>query len=180
MRLAERFSRPVITLIDTPGAYPGVGAEERGQAEAIATNLLEMSALRTPIISVVIGEGGSGGALALGVADHVMMMEFATYSVISPEGCAAILWKDGSMADAAASSLKMTSTDLMGLKLIDNVIKEPLGAAHRNLAEAAASLKTALLKATKELSTVPFDELVDKRYAKFRKMGAFKENARED
>ncbi len=173
MSLAERFERPVITLIDTPGAYPGVGAEERGQAEAIAKNLMVMSALKTPIISVVIGEGGSGGALALGVADTVMMLELSTYSVISPEGCAAILWNDRAKAETAAKQLKITASDLLRMGLIDSVIKEPLGGAHRNPDEAASKLKAALNESLEMLMDVPMETLLQARYDKFRNMGAF-------
>ncbi len=173
MDLGERFNRPIITLIDTPGAYPGIGAEERGQAEAIAKNLQVMSKLKVPIISVVIGEGGSGGALALGVADTLMMLELSTYSVISPEGCAAILWKDRAKAEAAAKQLKITAKDLLGLGLIDSVIKEPLGGAHRNPDEAAEQLKKALSEALDKLVDVPVKKLVEARYDKFRNMGAY-------
>ncbi|MFQ5735429.1 MAG: acetyl-CoA carboxylase carboxyltransferase subunit alpha [Thermodesulfobacteriota bacterium] len=176
MRLAERFDRPVLTFIDTPGAYPGVGAEERGQAEAIATNLMVMSRLRVPVIATVIGEGGSGGALAIGVADRVMMLEFATYSVISPEGCAAILWKDGSKAELAAKALKINASELLSLKVIDRIVKEPLGGAHRDPCAAARSLKGALTSALKELKAMDRDALVEARYRKFRNMGVFKES----
>ena len=178
MRLAERFDRPVLTFIDTPGAYPGIGAEERGQAEAIATNLLEMSRLRVPIVATVIGEGGSGGALAIGVADKVFMMEYSTYSVISPEGCAAILWKDGSKADLAAKALKINAAELLKLKVIDKVVKEPLGGAHREPAVASRNLKNALVAALKELRAVGKDQLVEARYKKFRNMGVFTEPRR--
>ena len=178
MRMAERFDRPVLTFIDTPGAYPGIGAEERGQAEAIATNLLEMSRLRVPIVATVIGEGGSGGALAIGVADKVFMMEYSTYSVISPEGCAAILWKDGSKADLAAKALKINAAELLKLKVIDKVVKEPLGGAHREPAVAARNLKNALVAALKELRAVGKDQLVEARYKKFRNMGVFTESRR--
>ena len=178
MRMAERFDRPVLTFIDTPGAYPGIGAEERGQAEAIATNLLEMSRLRVPIVATVIGEGGSGGALAIGVADKVFMMEYSTYSVISPEGCAAILWKDGSKADLAAKALKINAAELLKLKVIDKVVKEPLGGAHREPAVASRNLKNALVAALKELRAVGKDQLVEARYKKFRNMGVFTEPRR--
>ncbi len=178
MRMAERFDRPVLTFIDTPGAYPGIGAEERGQAEAIATNLLEMSRLRVPIVATVIGEGGSGGALAIGVADKVFMMEYSTYSVISPEGCAAILWKDGSKADLAAKALKINAAELLKLKVIDKVVREPLGGAHREPATAARNLKNALVAALKELRAVGKDELIEARYKKFRNMGVFTEPKR--
>ncbi|MDP2688866.1 MAG: acetyl-CoA carboxylase carboxyltransferase subunit alpha [Deltaproteobacteria bacterium] len=178
MRLAERFNRPVLTFIDTPGAYPGIGAEERGQAEAIATNLLVMSRLKVPIISTVIGEGGSGGALAIGVADKVFMLEFSTYSVISPEGCAAILWKDGSKAELAARALKINASELLKLGVIDKIIREPLGGAHRNPAVAARNLKNALIAALKELRAQDRDSLVEARYKKFRNMGVFTESKR--
>ena len=173
MHMAERFKLPIVTLIDTPGAFPGIGAEERGQAEAIARNLREMSILSVPIVSVIIGEGGSGGALALGVADTVMMLEYATYSVISPEGCAAILWKDGTKMDVAAKQLKITAGDLLKLKVVDKAIKEPLGGAHRNPDEAALNLKDALIEALAVLKEFS-ENLVEKRYDKFRSMGAFK------
>ena len=175
MRLAERFKRPVISLIDTPGAAPDIEAEERGQSEAIAENLLTMSTLKTPIIAAVIGEGGSGGALAIGVADRVLMLEFATYSVISPEGCAAILWKDGQKAPQAAKALKLSSGELEGLDVIDSIIKEPPGAAHRDPQGTAKALKASLKEALKEVSTLGADELVKQRYEKFRKIGVFKE-----
>jgi acetyl-CoA carboxylase carboxyl transferase subunit alpha len=173
MELAEKFNRPIICLIDTPGAYPGVGAEERGQAEAIAYNLREMSSVEVPIIIVVIGEGGSGGALGIGVGDRICVMENAYYSVISPEGCAAILWKDRVKADEAARVLKLTAQDLLKLGVIDEVIPEPLGGAHRAPETAAQSLKSALLKNIRELSIVPKKELVENRYNKFRNMGIF-------
>ncbi len=178
MRLAERFNRPVLTFIDTPGAYPGIGAEERGQAEAIATNLLVMSRLKVPVISTVIGEGGSGGALAIGVADKVFMFEFSTYSVISPEGCAAILWKDGSKAELAARALKINASELLKLGVIDKIIREPLGGAHRDPAVAAKNLKNALIAALKELRAQDRDSLVEARYKKFRNMGVFTESKR--
>ena len=171
--LAERFNRPIVTFIDTPGAYPGVGAEERGQAEAIAKNLLVMSTLKVPIVSVIIGEGGSGGALALALADSVMMLEFSTYSVISPEGCAAILWKDNAKSEAAAKQLKLTAKDLKKFSLIDAVIDEPLGGAHRSPAEAAEKLKTAIVESLEMLMDIPIEALLDARYEKFRNMGAF-------
>ncbi len=174
MRLAERFERPVVTFIDTPGAFPGIGAEERGQAEAIATSLMVMSGLRVPSLSVIIGEGGSGGALAIGVADKVMMMEYSTYSVISPEGCAAILWKNGGKADVAARSLKITARDLLKLGIIDKVIKEPLGAAHSDTAAAAKNMKKAIVSALGELDGMERGDLLKKRYDKYRGMGIFK------
>ncbi|HHL40203.1 MAG TPA: acetyl-CoA carboxylase carboxyltransferase subunit alpha [Deltaproteobacteria bacterium] len=175
MELADRFSRPVITFIDTPGAYPGIGAEERGQSEAIASNLLTMSGLRVPVVSAVIGEGGSGGALAIGVADRVLMLEFSTYSVISPEGCAAILWKDGSKAEAAARALRLTAKDLLELGVIDRIVAEPLGGAHRDHDEAAANLKLALMESLDELRALEPARLVEERYEKFRRMGSFSE-----
>ncbi|MBI5971459.1 MAG: acetyl-CoA carboxylase carboxyltransferase subunit alpha [Deltaproteobacteria bacterium] len=171
--MAERFGRPVFTFIDTPGAYPGIGAEERGQGTAIAKNLLRMSNLKTPVIATVIGEGGSGGALAIGVADKVFMMEFATYSVISPEGCAAILWKDAGKAGLAAKALKVGSDDLLRLGIIDKIIKEPVGGAHREPETAYKNLKTAFSSAVKELKTLSVADLVDKRYRKFRAIGVF-------
>ncbi|MBF0170509.1 MAG: acetyl-CoA carboxylase carboxyltransferase subunit alpha [Nitrospinae bacterium] len=171
MKLAEKFRLPVITLLDTPGAYPGVGAEERGQSEAIARNLMEMSKLRTPIISVVIGEGGSGGALAIGVANRVMMMEYSVYSVISPEGCAAILWNDCNAVEEAAAALQVTAPDLLRLKIIDEIVKEPPGGAHRDPALAASILRRALRRHLEELSALTPDELVKQRRKKFRDMG---------
>ena len=175
MKLAEKFNVPVCTFIDTPGAYPGIGAEERGQAEAIAYNLREMSQLKVPIIVVVIGEGGSGGALGIGVGDRVCVMENAYYSVISPEGCAAILWKDRTMAPEAAKVLKLTGTELLEMGIIDEIIKEPLGGAHKNLEQAAKNLKICLIKNLKYLLDINKDELVRMRYEKFRKMGIFSE-----
>jgi acetyl-CoA carboxylase carboxyl transferase subunit alpha len=176
MQLAARFEAPVITLIDTPGAYPGLGAEERGQSEALARNILEMSALPTPIISVVIGEGGSGGALALGVADRILMFENSVYSVISPEGCAAILWKDATQRERAAEALKLTADDLLRLGLVDEVITEPLGGAHHDPEAAGESLREALLKHLRELVKLKGDRLVKKRHEKFAAMGAFTES----
>lgn len=176
MKMGETFQKPIITMIDTPGAYPGVGAEERGQAEAIARNLKTMAMLRTPIITIVIGEGGSGGALAIGVADRVLMLEYSIYSVISPEGCAAILWKDGEKGKApAADSLKLTASNLYRLGVIDEVIEEPLGGAHRDPRSMASRLKGALEKHLAELGTLDMDALIINRYEKFRKMGAFLE-----
>jgi acetyl-CoA carboxylase carboxyl transferase subunit alpha len=175
MKLAERFHLPVLTLIDTPGAYPGLGAEERGQAEAIARNIEEMSVLKTPIITAVIGEGGSGGALALGVADRVLMMENAIYSVISPEGCAAILWRDASQRERAADALKVTAPDLLGLGLIDEIVKEPLGGAHADPDGAATSLHEALSRQLDELATLPIHQLLDQRARKYLGMGKFEE-----
>jgi len=177
MSMAERFNKPIITFIDTPGAYPGIGAEERGQAEAIAKNLLVMSRLKVPIIVVVIGEGGSGGALATGIGDVTIMLEFATYSVISPEGCAAILWKDGTKADIAATTMKMTSKDLLELKIADEIVKEPLGVAHRDIETTARRLKNALKRNLTELKTMSRETRYEKRYNKLRNMGMFKEQA---
>jgi acetyl-CoA carboxylase carboxyl transferase subunit alpha len=171
MRLAEKFKLPIIALIDTPGAYPGIGAEERHVAESIAVNLREMMRLKTPIIATVIGEGGSGGALGIGVADRVLMMENAYYSVITPEGCGAILWKDGKHAPEAAEALKLTAGHLKELDLIDEVIPEPLGGAHYDHELAADNLKKTLLKHLDALMKQPLDRLVDERYDKFRKMG---------
>jgi acetyl-CoA carboxylase carboxyl transferase subunit alpha len=171
MRLAERFKRPVITFIDTPGAYPGISAEERGQSEAIASSLRLMAELGTPIIAIVIGEGGSGGALALGVADRILMLEYSVYSVISPEGCAAILWKSPEKTAEAADALKMTARDLFALKVIDQIISEPPGCAHRDPAAMAASIKEAVVKHLAELADRTAEELITARYDKFRKMG---------
>jgi acetyl-CoA carboxylase carboxyl transferase subunit alpha len=172
MKLAEKFKRPVLCLIDTMGAYPGIEAEERGQAEAIARNLLEMAKLRVPIVAVVIGEGGSGGALALGVADRVLMMEYAVYSVISPEGCASILWKDASMAPKAAEALKLTAPNLKALGVIDGIVPEPLGGAHADWDGAAQNLKEAVINAFSELADLSAEELVESRYQKFAAMGS--------
>jgi acetyl-CoA carboxylase carboxyl transferase subunit alpha len=171
MRLAEKFGRPIVTLIDTPGAYPGVGAEERHISESIAVNLREMITLRCPIVAIVIGEGGSGGALGIGVADRVLMLENAYYSVISPEGCAAILWKHRSHAPEAAEALKLTARDLKELELIDEVISEPLGGAHHNHQVAADSLKRSLLSNLDDLVKKPIEKLLQERYHKFRRMG---------
>lgn len=178
MKLAERFSIPIITMIDTPGAYPGIGAEERGQAEAIATNLMEMSLIKSPIIAVVIGEGGSGGALALSVCDKIFMLENSVYSVISPEGCAAILWKKNSDVGVeeyakAAEELKLTAQDLKNLNIIDEIIPEPLGGAHRDPQEVAKKMKAALLNAFNELQDKELEELLRDRYNKFRNIGNF-------
>jgi acetyl-CoA carboxylase carboxyl transferase subunit alpha len=177
MQLAEKFNRPVITLIDTPGAYPGLGAEERGQAEAIARNLREMARLRVPIIGAVIGEGGSGGALALGVTDRILMMENAIYSVISPEGCAAILWKTAGAKDKAAAALKLTAPDLSALGVVDEVIPEPRGGAHLDWDTAASALRTVLQRHLAELQALPADELRAARWAKFDALGAWTEVA---
>ena len=176
--MADRFSLPVFTFIDTPGAYPGIGAEERGQSEAIATNLLVMSRLKVPTIATIIGEGGSGGALAIGVADRVMMMEFSTYSVISPEGCAAILWKDGAKADLAAKALKIDAGELIKLGIVDKAVKEPIGGAHRDPQTAIKNLKAALVAQLKELSAIDPGTLVEARYGKFRAMGFYSEPKR--
>lgn len=174
MRLAEKFGFPVVALIDTPGAYPGVGAEERHIAEAIAVNIREMMVLRTPVVAVVIGEGGSGGALGIGVADRVLMMENSYYSVISPEGCAAILWKHRKHAPEAAEALKLEARELLSMGIIDGVVPEPTGGAHRDPAAAAEKLKSAIVAALGEVAKTPVDKLVEQRYEKFRKMGVFK------
>ncbi len=181
MKMAERFQLPVVTLIDTPGAFPGVGAEERGQSEAIATNLMELFSLKVPVISIVIGEGGSGGALALSVADRIYMLEHSVYSIISPEGCAAILWKKSNdnltqnEFSKAATALKLTANDLMEFKIIDGIIEEPLGGAHRNPDEMASAIKTCILETLKELKTIDISELPSKRMEKFRGIGVFSE-----
>lgn len=172
MKLAEKFQRPILCLIDTQGAYPGVDAEERGQAEAIARNLIEMAKLEVPVVAVVIGEGGSGGALALGVADRVLMMENATYSVITPEGCASILWKDAGQAPKAAEALKLTAPRLLELGIIDGIVKEPLGGAHADYDAAAAALKEAIIDAYSELADLSAEQLVEERYQKFARMGS--------
>ncbi|MCE9554261.1 MAG: acetyl-CoA carboxylase carboxyltransferase subunit alpha [Planctomycetes bacterium] len=177
MHMAAKYGLPVICFIDTPGAYPGVGAEERGQAQVIAENMLEMSRLRTPIICVVIGEGGSGGALGIGVGDRVAILEHAYYSVISPEGCAGILWKSGEFAEQAASALKLTSKDLLRLGAVDDVIEEPLGGAHRDHHQMAGRLKVYLTRALQKLVKLPTDELLTQRYDKFRRIGVFLESA---
>lgn len=175
MKLAAKYGRPVICFIDTPGAYPGIGAEERGQAQVIAESMFQMSRLPTPVICVVIGEGGSGGALGIGVGDKVAVLEFAYYSVISPEGCAGILWKSHTFKEEAARALRITSRDLQGLGVVDDVIEEPLGGAHRDHHQMAARMKMYLLKSLRELVGRPADELVASRYEKFRKMGQFLE-----
>jgi len=175
MQTAERFHVPIVTLVDTPGAYPGLGAEERGQAEAIAVNLREMARLRTPIVTVVIGEGGSGGALAIAVADRVLMFENSVYSVISPEGCASILWRDGKKSALAADALKLTASDLERLRVVDGVLPEPLGGAHRDPAAAAATLIEALRGHLGSLSGVSGEALVEARLQKYRAMGVFHE-----
>jgi acetyl-CoA carboxylase carboxyl transferase subunit alpha len=171
MKLAEKFRRPIFTLIDTPGAYPGIDAEERGQAEAIAYNLREMAKLKVPVIVTVIGEGGSGGALAIGVGDQVLMLENAIYSVISPEGCAAILWKDSSLAERAAEGLKLTAQDLFNAKLVDQIISEPAGGAHTDYDQAARYLDSALSERLAEAVSCSQEERLAKRYAKLRQFG---------
>jgi acetyl-CoA carboxylase carboxyl transferase subunit alpha len=175
MKLAEKFNRPIITFIDTSGAYPGIAAVERGQAEAIARNLRDMSILRVPVISVVIGEGGSGGALGIGVSNKVLMLENAYYSVISPEGCAAILFRDGSKAKDAAEAMKITAQDLLNLKIIDEIIKEPLGGAHFDPEKTAENIKSALLKSLRRYENMTKTEISQDRYKKFRDMGIISE-----
>ena len=173
MRMAEKFGLPIITLIDTPGAYPGMGAEERGQAGAIAKNILEMSRLRVPVLSVVIGEGGSGGALGIGVADRLLILEHAYYSVISPEGCAAILWKDGERKAEAATALKLTASDLERLGIVDDIVEEPPGGAHREPELMVKKLRAVLLRHLGELCALPIDDLLEQRYRKYRSIGRF-------
>jgi acetyl-CoA carboxylase carboxyl transferase subunit alpha len=175
MKLAARYHAPVITLIDTPGAYPGLGAEERGQSEALATNILEMAVLPTPIVAVVIGEGGSGGALALGVSDRVLMFENSVYSVISPEGCAAILWKDASQRERAAEALKLTSSDLLSFNIIDEIIPEPVGGAHQDPDGAGEALRESLIRHVAELKKIRPEKLVRRRAEKYAAMGVFSE-----
>jgi len=180
MKLAERYGMPIITFIDTPGAYPGIGAEERGQAEAIASNLQDMFTLKTPVLSVIIGEGGSGGALALAVGDRVFMFEHSVYAVISPEGCAAILWKKNGVVgpgeyEKASEALKFTAQDLRSLGIINDIIPEPLGGAHRNEEESASALKTILVQHLNELMSKPFDVLLQERYERFRLIGDLKD-----
>jgi acetyl-CoA carboxylase carboxyl transferase subunit alpha len=175
MHLAQKFGKPVVTFIDTPGAYPGLGAEERGQAEAIARNLREMAGLRVPILSVVTGEGGSGGALAIGMGNRVLMLEYAIYSVISPEGCAAILWGDAAKAPDAAESMRITAPDLLRLGVIDGIVPEPVGGAHRDWEGAAGNLREALREHLRTLASMSPEDLVANRYEKFRKIGAFEE-----
>ncbi len=174
MNLAEKFRRPVLTFVDTPGAYPGIEAEERGQAEAIAANLERMSQLRVPILVIIIGEGGSGGALGIGVGDKILMLENAIYSVISPEGCAAILWKNQEKVKEAAKALRLTPKDLLNLKLIDEIIPEPVGGAHRNLEQTALNIKKAIIKHLGELKRFSPEQLVKERYEKYRRIGKFK------
>ena len=177
MQLAAKYKLPVVCFIDTGGAYPGVGAEERGQSYAIAYNLREMSRINTPIVCTVIGEGGSGGALGIAIGDHISVLQFAYYSVISPEGCAGILWKHAKHADQAARALRFTSKDLLGLGVIDEIIPEPLGGAHRDHRRMATTLKMSLTAALRKLETLPRDQLVQRRYEKFRRMGQFEETA---
>ncbi|AOD14416.1 acetyl-CoA carboxylase carboxyltransferase subunit alpha [Xanthomonas fragariae] len=176
MKLAERFRLPLLTFIDTPGAYPGIGAEERGQSEAIARNLLEMAELKVPVICTVIGEGGSGGALAIGVGDRTLMLEYGTYSVISPEGCASILWKDAAKAKDAAEQLGLTAKRLKGLGLVDKVIREPTGGAHRNPEQMGKRLKAVLLNELDTLEKIPIDALLQQRYQRLRSYGAYEGN----
>ena len=173
MRFAEKFNRPLVTFIDTPGAYPGISAEERGQGESIARNLAVMSTLNIPIVCVVIGEGGSGGALAVGVADRIIMLEHATYSVISPEACAAILWSNGAKASEAAELLKLTAQDLFQMKVIDEMVEEPIGGAHRDPRRAAELVKEALIRNLAEVRSMNIGDLVKLRYEKFRRLGMF-------
>jgi acetyl-CoA carboxylase carboxyl transferase subunit alpha len=175
MKTAERFQIPVLTFIDTPGAYPGVGAEERGQSEAIARNLFVMAGLKTPILSTVIGEGGSGGALAIGVCDRILMLQYSTYSVISPEGCASILWKSASKASEAAVAMGITADRLRELGLVDDIVAEPLGGAHRDMDAMAATLKYALISALNDLDRIPHDQLLKARYARLMQYGKFEE-----
>ena len=175
MKLAEKFALPIVIFIDTPGAYPGIGAEERGQAHSIAYNLREMTAIGVPIVIFVIGEGGSGGALGIGVGDKVCILENAYYSVISPEGCAAILWRDRAKAPEAAEALKLTARDLLKMGIVDEIIKEPLGGAHRDPETCAKNIKTAIKKYLQQLLPLPKKELLENRYKKFRKIGVFRE-----
>ncbi|RKY28933.1 MAG: acetyl-CoA carboxylase carboxyl transferase subunit alpha [Candidatus Omnitrophota bacterium] len=177
MKLAGKFKLPIIILIDTPGAYPGIGAEQRGQAQAIAENICQMFGIKTPIICCVIGEGGSGGALGIGVGDKVLMLENAYYSVISPEGCSAILWKDSSKVREAAEALKLTSFDLLKFGIIDEIVPEPLGGVHKDVELSSQNLKEALLRNLKVLQKLSLDQLLKKRYEKFRKIGVFKEES---
>ncbi len=172
MKLAERFNLPVVTLIDTPGAYPGIDSEERGQSEAIANNLKVMSSLKTPIIVNIVGEGGSGGALALGVGDHINMMEHATYSVASPEACASIVWRDAEMAAQAAEAMKLSAENILELQLIDEIIKEPLGGAHRNYDQASLKIKDSIIKNLDRITQIPLNQLVEQRYERLMGYGA--------
>jgi acetyl-CoA carboxylase carboxyl transferase subunit alpha len=176
MKLAEKFNRPIITFIDTSGAYPGIAAEERGQAEAIARNLRDMSFLKVPVLTIVIGEGGSGGALGIGVSNKVLMLVNSYYSVISPEGCAAILFRDASKAEEAADAMKLTAKDLLKMKVIDEIIEEPLGGAHHNLSETASNIKKAITKYIKPYSKMNYKEIRNDRYEKFRAIGVFEES----
>jgi acetyl-CoA carboxylase carboxyl transferase subunit alpha len=180
MRLAEKYRLPVIALIDTPGAYPGLDAEERGQAHAIARNILEMSRLRTPIVCLVIGEGGSGGALGIGVGDRGLMLENAYYSVISPEGCSSILWKSADHAPKAASILKLTAKDLIRFKIIDAVVPEPAGGAHQSIGETCRSVEAALVKHVDEIAEIPIDKLLEQRYQRVRQIGIYLENGKQN
>jgi len=173
MYLAQKCRLPIVTFIDTPGAYPGIGAEERGQAQAIAQNLKEMADIKTSILCIIIGEGGSGGALGIGIGDRICILENAYYSVISPEGCAAILWKDSSKAPEAASTLRLTAKDLLEMGIVDEIIPEPLGGAHRDPARMAATIKEAILRNLKELLAQPIEKLLKDRYEKFRRIGVF-------
>ena len=175
MQLAVRYNKPIVSFLDTPGAFPGIGAEERGQAEAIARNLFEMARYPVPIIIIVIGEGASGGALGIGVGDKILMMENAWYSVISPEGCAAILWKDAAKANEAAEAMKVVAEDLLELKIIDKIIPEPKGGAHRNPDESAENVKSEIVSNLKELMQLPVDKLLEMRIEKFSKMGSWVE-----
>tara|TARA_B100001029_G_scaffold59057_1_gene47727 strand:- start:821 stop:1768 length:948 start_codon:yes stop_codon:yes gene_type:complete len=172
MKLAERFQLPVVTMIDTPGAYPGIDSEERGQSEAIAYNLLVMSSLKTPIIVNIVGEGGSGGALALGVGDHINMMEHATYSVASPEACASIVWRDAEKAAEASEAMKLNAKSILELQLIDEIIKEPLGGAHRNYDQASSNIKNSILNNLDRLNQIPLNDLVERRYERLMGYGA--------
>lgn len=180
MNIAERFSLPVVVLIDTAGAYPGIGGEERGQAQAIAENIRDMFALKTPVICCVIGEGGSGGALGVGVGDSVMMLANSYYSVISPEGCAAILWKDSTRAKDAAEALRLTSNDLMKFGIVDEIVDEPLGGVHKDKKQAAENLKKAILKSIKKFKKMPIEDMLEQRYEKFRRIGHFRELSEEE
>ena len=175
MRLAERFRLPIVTLVDTPGAYPGIGAEERGQSEAIARNLFEMAGLRVPVLCIVIGEGGSGGALAIGVGDRIIMLEYSIYSVISPEGCASILWKSSDKAEDAAEAMGITSSRLLSLGLIDRVVEEPLGGAHRQPDDMARALKQAIKTEFDDLTNLSVEDLLERRYQRLMTYGEFKE-----
>ena len=176
MKMAEKFKMPLLTLVDTPGAYPGIGAEERGQSEAIARNLYVLAELKTPVICTIIGEGGSGGALAICVGDRIDMMQYSTYSVISPEGCASILWKSADKAPQAAEAMGITAQRLHSLKLIDQIIEEPLGGAHRNYDQIANALQRNLIENVETLEAVPLDKLLDQRYQKLMSFGQYIEN----